>query len=363
MAFFTFQSNDYFYFKLHIVAKSPALHLSSAYHRYSTNFRYNLMQYQDQLFLCMRQMSIRESAPAKIILFGEHAVVYGQPAIAVPISNLRATAQVIALGDDIQIVAYDQENRQIPLPVDNPLRKMVDTITKILDIPDLAGQIELHSAIPIASGLGSGAAIAAAMTRAISKYSGLSLSTEEINEIVYETEKIHHGTPSGIDNTVIVYERPVYFIRGKSIVTIENATPLIILIADTGIPAPTKDSVSDVRKLYDSHPDVVPHVIEKIGQITHQAKQALKSGNSIQLGKLMIENHDHLKALTVSSSELDALVTSSVAAGALGAKLSGGGRGGNMIALVTESTKEIVEKALLEAGAKQVLSTTVEPTI
>lgn len=309
-------------------------------------------------------MVIQESAPAKIILFGEHAVVYGQPAIAVPVSSIRARATIDpdASTDAFTVRAFDVRNAPIPLPEDNPLRTMAKMTCAALgiDLPKIV--LELRSDIPIASGLGSGAAISAAITRAISAFASCALSDARLNAIVYETEKIHHGTPSGIDNTVIVYERPVYFVREQPIQTIENERPLQILIADTGIPAPTKEAVGDVRYLYDHHPQRIPQVIDAIGHIVRQAREAMKSGDLIRLGALMNTNHEYLKTLTVSSPELDRLVQAAQQAGALGAKLSGGGRGGNMIALVDDATRNNVHQALSEAGATHIIHTTVEPT-
>lgn len=308
-------------------------------------------------------MVVQESAPAKIILFGEHAVVYKQPALAVPVSSLRARVSIAPSQHGFHMVVYDQNNQPIPIPANNPLLTMAQMTFDALGLDTLNIQLQLHSDIPIASGLGSGAAISAAMIRAISAYANQSLTIEKLNEMVYETERIHHGTPSGIDNTVIVYERPVYFVRGNPIETIENAVPLHILIGDTGISAPTKEAIADVRRIYDAQPNTIPAIVETIGDITQQARDAMKQADIQQLGQLMVENHAHLKTLTVSSPELDALVHTALEAGAIGAKLSGGGRGGNMIALVTEKTQNSVRQALLNAGARQVISTIVEATI
>lgn len=300
------------------------------------------------------------SAPAKIILFGEHAVVYGQLAIAVPVVTLRAYAEIEAINTPFQIIARDLDNRVITFDGDNPLAQAVRLTLEKLNqpIPDI--KLVVRSTIPIASGLGSGAAISTAIVRELVQYFKATLSLEEINDIVYDVEKIHHGTPSGIDNTVIVYEQAVYFVRDKPIKTIENRNPLQIIIADTGKVALTKHSVGDVRKLYDTDRQTIEPIIQKIGIIAQEAHKAMQAGDVHKLGNLMTQNHSLLQELTVSSPELDALVDTALENGALGAKLSGGGRGGNMIALVTAENCEKISQALSNAGAVHVYETTVE---
>lgn len=301
---------------------------------------------------------IEVSAPAKIILFGEHAVVYGQPAIAVPVSDLRAEAVVVA-SDHFSIVAKDVSNDAITLDSANPLAETARLALNHFKTKTLPIKINIESSIPIASGLGSGAAITTTIIRAISAFLERDLPLNELNHLVYEIEKIYHGTPSGIDNTVVVYERPVYFIRQKPILRIKNFTELNLLIANTGNSASTRVAVSDVRKLYDAEPRRIKPLIEQIGVIASMARQAMQHGDIAQIGHLMLENQALLKQLTVSSPELDTLIDAAMQSGALGAKLSGGGRGGNMIALVSDDTRDQVKNGLLAAGAVQVYETTV----
>jgi mevalonate kinase len=299
------------------------------------------------------------SSPAKVILFGEHAVVYGQPAIAVPVSSLRAYAE-ISEAEAFQIVARDLQNREIGFEIDDPLAEVARLTLERIAKPIPSVSIAVKSDIPIASGLGSGAAISTAIVRALSDYYGVNLSDETINEIVYEVEKIHHGTPSGIDNTVIVYERAVYFVRGKPIEQIANAKSFTLLVADTGQAALTKIAVGDLRKLYEADRATLEPLINSVGTLVKQAREAMKQGEISQLGQLMLENHAILQQLTVSSPELDKLVDAAMQANALGAKLSGGGRGGNMIVLVTGETKDSVTNSLKQAGAVRVFETVVE---
>lgn len=311
-------------------------------------------------------LPVSVSAPAKAILFGEHAVVYGQPALAAPVSSLRVTVSTSPAA--VPTFAAVEWTRDFPSDIrteqlTDPVLRMAKSTASHLGIDVPAARYEIASQIPVASGLGSGAAVSAAVGRAIAATAGKNISDDDLNALVYEIEQIHHGTPSGIDNTVIVYEKPVYFVRGKPIEMFSVASPLHLLIADTGRSALTKESVGDVRRLIDARPDFALPRIEQIGQIVNAARHAISSGDLDTVGQLMANNHTLLSELTVSSPELDGLVKAALSAGATGAKLSGGGRGGNMIALVSAETEQTVRAALTGAGAVRVIATTVYPSM
>lgn len=307
---------------------------------------------------------ITAHACAKIILVGEHAVVYGQPAIAIPVASLQATVTVQPHTDSrktLQIVAEDESILYTPeTHAESPLIQMAHSVLYEIgsDIPRLT--VTIKSQIPIASGLGSGAAISTAIGRALLQWHGTQEDKSTLNRLVYDVEKIYHGTPSGIDNSVIVYEQPVYFVRDQAIEYLKIGQRFSLLIANSGKSALTRESVGDVRKLYNNDPDSIVPIIESIGSIVRRARQTIEIGDAETLGHLMTENHGLLQQLTVSSPELDHLVDAALDAGAYGAKLSGGGRGGNMIALVESSTQESVKSALFNAGAVQVYLTDVE---
>jgi mevalonate kinase len=304
---------------------------------------------------------IEASAPAKAILLGEHAVVYGQPAIAVPVSDLRAYAVVQPNDTGLRIAAGDLD---IPVnidaePVEHALALTARLVLKALDVPAPSVTISIRSDIPIASGLGSGAAVSTALARALCMAVDRTLDDAALNDLIYEVEKIHHGTPSGIDNTVIVYERPIYFVRGKPIEHLTIGAPFTLLIGDTGVGASTREAVAGVRALYQREPERIQPMLDEIGALGEQARGAIERGDLVSLGAVMTHNHVLLQQLTVSSPELDKLVGAAMLRGALGAKLSGGGRGGNMIALVTPETCAQVEAALHAAGAVHVYQTEV----
>jgi mevalonate kinase len=305
----------------------------------------------------------QSSAPGKVILFGEHAVVYGRPALAVPVTQVHADVDVsdsARPGIWIDAPDVDLHAELNTLPSDHPIASVINNLFFLLRVSPFPNiEINISSTIPVASGLGSGAAVTVALTRALAGHLSYSMTDEEVNAFTYEIEKLHHGTPSGIDNTVVTYAQPVYFVKGQPIETFKVGKPFTLVIADTGISAPTKESVGDVRRLWMNDKSRWETVFDKIAEISFTARRAIEAGQSDLLGELMDENHAQLQALTVSSLELDRLVEVARQAGASGAKLSGGGRGGNMIALVEPKKADVVSFSLKEAGAKNTIITQV----
>ena len=299
-------------------------------------------------------------ASGKVILFGEHAVVYGQPALAVPVTQVqaRATVETSPEGQGTTIIAENLERSYSieQAPSDDALRAVVvSTLAHIGVGTEHDLTITVSSTIPIARGLGSGAAVSTAIARALGGHFGHPLSPQAISALVYETEKIHHGSPSGIDNTVIAFEKPVYFVRDRKIEMFSVKRPFLLVIADTGIASPTRIAVGHVRRLWERARERYEEIFDEIGTIAEMGREAIERGEIETMGQLMNENHRLLQRIGVSSPELEGLVEAARQGGALGAKLSGAGRGGNVIALVTEETRSRVELMLRLAGAKGVV--------
>ena len=312
--------------------------------------------------------AILASAPGKAILFGEHAVVYGRPAIAVPVTQVQVKTSITAdpLGPTgrvhIQAPGIQLESDLAKLPVDDPIALAVQGVMRVLAVDHLpALNLRINSTIPVAAGLGSGAAVSVAILRSLSAFLGHPLPDETVSALAFEVEKKHHGTPSGIDNTVVTYARPIFFTRGQPFEILPPAETITLIIADSGIKSPTRLAVAAVRETWQADPHRLDALFDAIAQVTQQARRLITEGPVLALGPLMIENHHFLQQVGVSSAELDFLVDAALQAGAAGAKLSGGGWGGNMIALATAENAEKISTALASAGAKRVIISRVNP--
>jgi len=312
---------------------------------------------------------VQATAPGKLILFGEHAVVYGRPAIAVPVMDVwaRARLQAAEVDSGFRIIAPDlgRDYLLANAEVDDPLATIIRiTLERLNQInpPDVI--LKVNSTIPLGRGLGSGAAISTAIVRVLGHFFEQSLAPAAVSSLVYEVEKLYHGTPSGVDNTVVTFEQPVYFIKGRPIQRMRVGQPFTIVIGDSGIVASTREVVADLRHRWQREPERYEGYFDEIGVIADQAHVIIEQETSgpAALGKLMDENQELLETIGVSSPELDRLIKAARRAGALGAKLSGAGWGGNMLALVPPQPKIIVAvtEALTEAGATAVIITEVK---
>ena len=307
---------------------------------------------------------ISSSACAKLILLGEHAVVYGQPALAIPFSGLKVRCVIEPWINGptgtLQIKARElQLNQPLQvLPEDNFLRKAVELVLAELGVSQTPTcKLTIYSDIPISAGLGASAAIAVATMRALSAFLGHPLEKETLNRLAFETERLIHGNPSGIDNTVIVYEQPILFRKGELIEFVYPSKNLHFLIADSGIKKATADTVAYLAQQRERNPQFIEAALEEIGRIALFGRKAFEQGDLSALGDAMNANQALLAQLDLSCEALEKLIVAARQAGALGAKLTGGGKGGNMLALVTPETQEAVRKALLSAGAVSIYQT------
>lgn len=296
------------------------------------------------------------TACAKVILCGEHAVVYGRPAIALPLPHLRARARMTAQQGSLSIHAADlgETMAVAEAAASHPLAAIARLTCDMLGIPTPSARIDLRSDIPIGANLGSGAAVSIAVARTIAAWVGHELSAADASALAFEVEKMHHGTPSGIDNTTIAWERPVRFIRGErpQILSGEYVENLPIVIAGTGKTTPTHIPVGDVRTAWLADKARLERIFDEIAACVQESHHALESGGLHRLGAALNENHRLLQLLDVSSPELDALCAVARDAGALGAKMSGGGRGGNMLCIARDAEHARALHAVLQAASR-----------
>lgn len=299
---------------------------------------------------------VMQTAPGKLILCGEHAVVYDQPAIAMPLTTLRAAARIdpAEAGAGLTLRAPDL-GAIWRLQAAVPLTDLADRTLRFLHVPEPDATLIITSTIPIASGMGSGAAVGVAIVRALAALAHAALDPAQISALVYESERAFHGTPSGIDNTVVAFEQPIVFQRqgeqSPRITPLQVGGPWCFVVADTGVPSETKAVVGDLRRRWQANAAAYEPHFSTIGDLVRQLGAALCGTDGPHLGRLLNANHGQLLDLGVSSADLDHLVGAALAAGAWGAKMSGGGWGGVMLALVEPAVAHHVAAALRQAGA------------
>ena len=302
----------------------------------------------------------RQAACGKIILLGEHAVVYGRPAIALPIP-LAVEAAIRKGGDGINVViprwGVEQKVR-----VTNPgFTGIIAQMLEQLGLDKENMTIEVFPHIPRAMGLGGSSALAVAIIRAIDHAYKLGLNDGRINELAFECEKAAHGTPSGVDNTVATYGSPLYYQRRDEqplFSTVKLGQPLELVIGMTGKESLTADTVAKVRASWQQYPERYETIFDQIGHLTMSASDAVKSGQLNELGELMNLCHGYLNALQLSTPELEEMIHVARQNGAVGAKLTGGGGGGSMIALCPDSSAPV--KAAIEAAGFRTLAITLD---
>lgn len=310
----------------------------------------------------------RSSACGKVILLGEHAVVYGRPALALPIP-LAVESLVRRDGEGITVVIprWGLEQKVRPNNTQGLSGILFNVISQLeLDKQDMTIEVIPH--VPRAMGLGGSAALAVSIIRALDKAYSLNLSNETINAFAYECEKAAHGTPSGIDNTIATYGTPLVYRRentqddaaGNPHARFEElpiADPVPLVIGFTGKESLTANTVARVRRAWESHQPRYDGIFDQIAALTQAGVDALRDAHYQELGELMNLCQGYLNALQVSTPELEELIHIARANGALGAKLTGGGGGGSMVALCPDCQDQVAN-AMESAGYKS-LSVTI----
>lgn len=302
------------------------------------------------------------SAHGKAILMGEHAVVYGAPAIALPLLDLQAAASVREA--DVATITSDLYTGPIahaPAIMD-PVIRAGQAAAERADLRADRLEVIVRSTIPFERGLGSSAAVSAAIVRAVANAGGVRLSPAETHALVQEAEHIAHGTSSGLDGHAVQSLVPLRFQAGKP-TTVKVADRMTFVIADTGTSGSTSAAVNGVRMMRAVQPNLVDKVIDEIAVLVDDSADALAVGDAPRLGQNMHATHQQLARLGVSSPALDALVAVAVEAGAYGAKLTGSGLGGCVLALAPSlEVAGDLAAAMTSVGATRVWTTSLVPT-
>ncbi|VQR15044.1 mevalonate kinase [Streptococcus pneumoniae] len=277
-------------------------------------------------------------AHSKIILIGEHAVVYGYPAISLPLLEVEVTCKVVPAVSPWRL--YEEDT----------LSMAVYASLEYLNITEACIRCEIDSAIPEKRGMGSSAAISIAAIRAVFDYYQAELPHDVLEILVNRAEMIAHMNPSGLDAKTCLSDQPIRFIKNVGFTELEMDLSAYLVIADTGVYGHTREAIQVVQS---KGKDALPFLYA-LGELTQQAEDAISRKDAERLGQILSQAHLHLKEIGVSSPEADSLVETALSNGALGAKMSGGGLGGCIIALADNLThaQELAER-LEEKGAVQ----------
>ncbi len=301
------------------------------------------------------------SGYGKVILFGEHFVVHGIPGIVSAIdastdAEVKKAVKGINVKDERKTAkGYSEEKRLQQLEsIERMLKAMgLDSKTPL--------DIWIGGTLPGFSGLGASAASSVAIARAISEELTLNLSDEKINQIAYEAEKAYAGNPSGIDNTAATYGGLMWFKKNAaggpdSVEKLHMRRPIEIVIGSTGKVANTKAMVEGVADRKKKNPEKYNQIFKQAENLAVEGRKALENYDLKKVGELMNENHRLLQELGVSSKELDLLVDLARKQGAFGAKLTGGGGGGCMVALTPGKDLQGKVASAIKTAGFEVLS-------
>jgi hydroxymethylglutaryl-CoA reductase len=286
-------------------------------------------------------LAARGYGAGKVILLGEHAVVYGRPALAAGLAEgVEALLQPVQGVGRIRCASWGLDQ---PLDAQGALPAAVRAVLEASGVAPAGWDLEIRPGLPPSAGLGSSAALCVAVARAARARDAHALADEQAAAAAFAGERCFHGSPSGIDNTVAAFGGVLLFQRPALHRRLGLPRPLTLVVAHSGQPGGTAAQVACVREGREREPRRYEALFDEIGALVHTAVPLLESGRVEELGSLLDRAHACLQQLGVSSGPLDEIVAAAREAGALGAKLTGAGGGGCAIALCAAGPERVAE--------------------
>lgn len=279
----------------------------------------------------MKQVGISHTG-SKVILFGEHFVVYESPAIAIPFASCGVEVSVEPQDVD-KIISSLYTGMLADSPeIFSGLKELIINTKIILGINE-GLLFNIDSQIPLQRGMGSSAAISIGIIKALYDFASINLEYDQVKSLAQQAENVHHQNASGIDIETILSTTPILFQKGQSSQHIESNIKGSLLLVDSTILGATKEAVASVANLFEANPVKKELMLFKYSNVLEKAVKALESHDIELLGEAMNENHDLLKAIHVSHPKIDMWLEYALENNALGAKITGGGLGGCFLVL------------------------------
>ncbi|CAH1854966.1 mevalonate kinase [Convivina intestini] len=290
---------------------------------------------------------------AKAILIGDHAVVYNQPAVAIPLLNMTVKATLLPSPVDQMVYLSGFSGSLNELGADlEGIRQLIVRLLGHFNMVNQPFSLTIESNVPQERGFGASAALATAITEAFFDYHHQSINAAELSVYTSISENIAHGSPSGIDAAAVSSKDPIWY-ENKTIETFQMNLSATLVLADTGVRGQTLRAIGIVRDLLETNHETSWAAINHLGEIAGEVRQDLYHNHPKHLGQLFTMAHHELQSLNVSHPKLDNLVNAALHSGALGAKLTGSGIGGAMFALAKDNNDAIqIANALSKAGAQ-----------